>query len=201
MKRHTLIKLTAASLFAATGAAHAQTVTDTMTNIATVADACDVVAIGVDFGIVPLPIPPTGVPGVAPNILPGTTGHPGAGADAGGSLTLLGIAVPFAATPGVYVACTSAPISIGMSGSGGSLPLPVGLGPATGPFTSTMTGTGGSLDYTMTMVGAAVSTSGLGLPLGVYVAAFTGVNTIPAAQSGTFGAGFYTDTVTITVDY
>lgn len=203
MKMKALTTLTAASLLAATtGGVHAQTVSDTMTNIATVADACDVVAVGVDFGIVPLPIPPTGVPGVLPNVAAGVTGHPNAGADGADSLSLLGIAVPFTSAPGVYVACTMAPISIGMSGAnGGSLPLPVALGPATGPFSGKMAGTGGSIDYTMTMVGAAVSTTGLGLPVGAYVAAFTGVNLIPAAQTGTFGAGFYTDTVTVTVNY
>lgn len=201
MKIDTLHKLTAASLFAVAGAAPAQSF-DTMTNIATVADVCDVVAVGVDFGIVPVPIPPTGVPGVLPNITAGATGHPDAGADGSDSLTLLGITVPFAATPGVYVACTAEPLSISMSGTnGGTLNLPVALGPATGPFSGKMSGNGGTIDYTMTMVGAAVSTTGLGLPAGVYVAAFTGVNTIPAAQSGTFGAGFYTDAVTVTVNY
>ena len=185
-----LFKLTAmAGLLSVGGVVQAATVTGTMTNIATVLDACDVVATGVDFGVVVTPILPTGQPGVLPNLA-----HTG-------TLTLLGITVPTASTPGIYVACTKNPTSIALVGAhGGSLALPVALGPATGAFSGAMTGTGGSIDYTMTFVGSTVAAPA-GLPVGVFVAAYVPVALIPAAQSHTFGGGTYSDPAVVTINY
>ncbi len=86
--------ITAWPLIVALGAGPAQaaTVTNSMTNIVTVADACDVVAIGMDFGVM-TPGGQTLLPAVA--LLQGNTdtnatapnadtGHPDAGADGSG---------------------------------------------------------------------------------------------------------------------
>ena len=152
----------------AAGSASAGTETNTLTNIVTVADACDIVAVGVDFGITTAPIAAAGVTSIAPNTTTGNTAtantsHPDAAADGGaGNDDELTITTPVAAlnalispllsavattAPGVYVACTTTPTAISvLSASAGAvafdLPVTVG-GTPSGTYAGKMEGVGG----------------------------------------------------------
>ncbi len=129
----------AAAALCLAGNAHAGSQTNVMNNIVTLADACDIVAIGIDFGVKSAPIPAAGYSGqvatntTTGNTTTGNTAHPKAAADSAAtgdgttgnnSLSLLtGIAAldstvstllstVIGALPGVYVACTATPTSI-----------------------------------------------------------------------------------------
>jgi hypothetical protein len=159
--------LAAAALVGA-GAAAAGSATNTLTNIVTVADACDIVAVGVDFGITTAPISAAGVVAVTPNTTVGNTAtantsHPDAAADGGaGNDDQLGITTPVSALnalispllsavsttgPGVYVACTTSPSAISVqSAAAGAVPfaLPVSVGGTpSGTYAGKMEGVGG----------------------------------------------------------
>ncbi len=229
MNAKNLFKLTAAaSLLSVAGSVHAGIETNTMTNIVTVADACDVVATGVDFGITILPIPATGIPSVLANTALGNavTGnaglHPGAGLD-GGAADTLDLVTPIGAintvittmlagvnvaVPGVYVVCTTSPTAITLRSGANLLVLPTALAAFTGTFNSKMTGVGGgagasnAISYALTVTGTPVSTAVTGLPVSVFVGAFAAVGLVPGAQgSNTIVPGYYTDTATAQVDF
>jgi hypothetical protein len=169
MRGLTLIRCTlvaSAALVSATAAAG--TATNTMTSIATVTDACDIVAVGLDFGITSLPLPATGIISATPNTsagnaVSGNSLHPNAANDGGaGNDDELALSTPDATTTGliatvlgtistaasgVFVACTTTPTSISVtSGAAGatpySLPTTVGGSPS-GTFAGKMGGVGG----------------------------------------------------------
>lgn len=149
-------------------AASAGSATNTMTSVATVHDTCDIVAVGLDFGITALPIPAAGILSTTPNTSAGNTVtgnsvHPNAGDDGGAAnddeltitspdaittgliTTVLG-AISTAAS-GVFVACTSTPTAITVTSGGAgatpySLPTTVG-GTPSGTFGGKLTGVGG----------------------------------------------------------
>lgn len=131
--------LCAAAATLITGAAHAGSATNVMNNIVTLADACDIVAIGIDFGVKSAPIPAAGYSTVVTtntttgNTTTGNTAHPNAAADSAASgdgttgnnslslstgITALDgtvstlLSTVIGALPGVYVACTATPTSI-----------------------------------------------------------------------------------------
>ena len=224
-----LFKLTAAaSLMAVAGGVHAQTETNTMTNIVTVMDACDIVATGVDFGMTVLPIPSVGIPSMVANTAVGNamTGnagvHPGASRD-GGVDDTFELLTPVSAVntvintaigsvnvgaPGVYVVCTTTPTSITLRSGASVLALPTTATAFTGTFNGNMTGVGGgagaghSLSYALSLVGTPVSTAVVGTPVNVFVAAFAAVGLIPGAQgSNSMVPGYYSDTATAQVDF
>jgi len=155
--RRRLTALAAASaLFA--GAAQAGSATNVMNNIVTLADACDIVAIGIDFGVKSAPIPAAGYAAQVTtntstgNAVTGNTAHPNAAADSattgdgttgnnslglvtgvsaldGAVSTVLSTVI--GALPGVYVACTATPTSITLvSAASGATPynFPITLG-------------------------------------------------------------------------
>lgn len=132
------------ALMVPAGHVFAQSATNTMTNIAQVVDACDIVAIGVDMGIVPATVDAAAfVPSATANtaLASQNAGHPDRAADgtdanddeltisATGigpvdtaiSALLTGIN---AAVPGIYVACTAAPTSVVLTTATGSLNFP-----------------------------------------------------------------------------
>lgn len=154
MKKITLLRrqmtLLAAALCMA-GSAHAGSQTNVMNNIVTLADACDIVAIGIDFGVKSAPIPAAGYAAqvlantTVGNTVTGNTSHPKAAADSASTgdgtsgnnalglvtgVSALDTAVStvlstvVGALPGVYVACTTTPTSITLVSSGsGSTPF------------------------------------------------------------------------------
>lgn len=217
----------ASAVALASSIASAGSATNNMTSIATVADACDIVGIGVDFGVTTVPLPAAGLTSVTPNTTignasTGNTAHPQKAADGATDDTLalsapttIGTAINAAlagvslALPGVYVACTSAPTAITVSsGSGATYTLPVTVGGTpTGSLAGKMSGVGGGaggtneMDYTLTFVGSPVSTVVAGLPAGLFVGAFTATGNVPATQSGTVVPGFYADVATAQVDF
>lgn len=149
--------------------AHADSLTNTMTNIVTVVDSCDIVAVGVDFGVVGAAIPAAGISSVvanssAGNLITGNTTHPNAAADDGAGtddvLTLnTGISALDGAistvlstvvgnVPGIYVACTTTPtaITVTSTGSGATtynLPTTLAAAPV-GTMAGKMAGVGGA---------------------------------------------------------
>lgn len=218
----------ASAIALASSVVSAGTATNNMTSIATVADACDIVGIGVDFGVTTVPLPTAGLTSVTPNTTignasTGNTTNPQSAADGGAASDTLSLTAPGAlgtainavlagvtlALPGVYVACTSAPTAITVaSGSGATYSLPVAIGGApTGSLAGTMSGVGGGataaneIDYTLTFVGSPVSTAVAGLPTGLFVGTFTATGNVPAAQSGTVVPGYYADVATAQVDF
>lgn len=225
--RHFAKTAVASAIALACTAASAGTVTNNITSIATVTDACDIVGIGVDFGITTVPLPAAGLTSVTPNTsvgntATGNTAHTNAGADGGTDDTLalnapdaLGTAINTVlagvslALPGVYVACTSTPTAISVtSAAGGSYSLPVTLGGTpTGSFAGKMSGVGGGaagtnkIDYTLTFVGTPTSTAVAGLSTGLFIGAFTATGAVPATQSGTVVPGYYSDVATAQVDF
>jgi hypothetical protein len=164
--RPLLAAAAACSLFG-TATAQAATATNVMNNIVTLADACDIVAIGIDFGVKSAPIPAAGYAAQVTtntstgNAITGNTAHPRAAADSAttgdgttGNNTLslvTGVAAldgavatvlstVIGALPGVYVACTATPTSISLvSSAAGStaFTFPTTLG---GVPTGTFTG-------------------------------------------------------------
>lgn len=225
--RHFAKTAVAGAIALACTAASAGSVTNNITSIATVADACDIVGIGVDFGITTVPLPSAGLTSVTPNTAVGNTStsntaHTNAGADGGADDTLvlnapdpLGTAINTVlagvslALPGVYVACTSSPTAISVtSAAGSSYSLPVTLGATpTGSFAGKMSGVGGGaagtnqIDYTLTFLGTPVSTAVAGLPAGLFIGAFTATGAVPGTQSGTVVPGYYSDVATAQVDF
>lgn len=172
----------------ASSAAFAGSVTNTMTSIASVTDSCDVVAVGIDFGITSLPIPAAGITTTTPNtaagnLLTSNTANPSAGDDGGsGNDDQLTLSTPDPATntlittllgtlnttvPGVFVACTTTPTAItvtsGVAGAAYNLPTALATTPS-GTFSGKMEGVGGgataanTMDYTLTFTGMAAST-------------------------------------------
>lgn len=142
----------------------AQSATNTMTNIAEVVDACDIVAIGIDFGEIPASVgaaaivpsatantalaaqnadhPDRASDGTAANDDELSIGVTGIGAvDTAVSALLTGIST---AVPGVYVACTAAPTSITLTTATGSLSFPTTVAGAAG-FAAANT-VGGQMD-------------------------------------------------------
>lgn len=229
MKISTMLQSTAASAALLVAAqANAGSVTNTMTNIVTVADACDVVATGVDFGITTIPLPATGIPSILANdsvgnAVTGNAGlNPSAGSD-GGAGDTLSLTTPIAAVntvingllsainvsvPGVYVVCTTTPTAITLTSGANNLSLDTAIAAFSGTFNSTMTGVGGgatgsnAISYSLTIVGTPVSTAVAGLPVNVFTAAFVATGLIPASQTGnTIVPGYYSDTATAQVDF
>lgn len=225
--RHFAKTAVAGAIALACTAASAGTVTNNITSIATVANTCDIVGIGVDFGITTVPLPAAGLTSVTPNTtvgntVTGNTAHTRAGADGSTDDTLalstagtVGTAINTVlagvslALPGVYVACTSSPTAISVtSAAGGSYTLPVALAAVpTGSFAGKMVGVGGGatatnrIDYTLTFVGTPTSTAVAGLPTGLFIGAFTATGAVPATQSTTVVPGYYADVATAQVDF
>ena len=185
---------------------HAATATNTMTNIVTLADACDIVAIGLDFGISSAPIPASGIIATAlqpnstvGNLVTGNASHPDAGADGGaGNDDELALVTPIGAlngvltaaltlvvgnVPGVHVACTTTPTSISVTSSGaGATPyqLPTALlGVPAGNFVGRMAGVGGGASAANTVD---YNLTFLGTPVNVN----TGITGLPALFLGEF---------------
>jgi len=129
--------IVATTLLGAAGAVNAANVTNDMTNIVTIVDSCDVVAIGIDFGIRSGSISTDiiaalaiGSNTTAGNTATGNTGHPDAGKDGGvanddelslttgvGAVdsvitTALGPLLAAIGGPGVYAACTTTPTAL-----------------------------------------------------------------------------------------
>ena len=232
MKLSTMMKSAAASAAVLMAAqAHAGSATNTMTNIVTVADACDIAAVGVDFGITTFPLPGTGMVSAIANsstgnAITGNTGAPGAGAD-GGSGDDLTLTTPLSAVngvlttalstltglglgtlPGVYVMCTTAPTSITLTSGSNTVSLGTTTSLYTGTFNSKMAGTGSGatasneISYSLSLIGTPVSTAVTGLPVNIFSAAYLVTGTIPASQSGnTIVPGTYSDTATATVNF
>lgn len=160
--------LAALGMAAASGAASAGSASNTLTSIATVTDSCDIVAVGVDFGITHMPIAAGGITTTTPNTsvgnaVSGNAVHPDAADDGGaGNDDALSLSLPDAITAGlvntalgtvstaaagVFVACTTTPTSISVTSSAAgatpySLPVTVGGAPA-GTFGGKMEGIGG----------------------------------------------------------
>lgn len=152
----------------ASSMASAGTATNTMTSVATVTDACDIVAIGLDFGLTSLPLPAAGVPGTAANTTlgnssTGNTSNPKAATDGGasnddeltltvGDATTTGLISTVLTSisttaAGVFVACTSSPTAITITSSAAgattyNLPVTTGTA-ASGTFNGKMAGVGG----------------------------------------------------------
>lgn len=211
MKLLTMIQAvaTGTALFAASQAG-ATSVTNTMTNTVVVANACDVVAIGVDFGTVTSAAALT-----LPVNLANTNDDTGASHDDTLSVTTgvsaldTAIAATSAVTglvsqlltPGVYVECTQPPTSVTL----GSVALSTALGASAPVYTGSMAGPGsGTIQYKLTMVGAVVNTSVAG-GLAILPTLFTGAYVVGTSQitgsTGTIAPGRYTETVTATVTY
>jgi hypothetical protein len=232
MKLSTMLKTAAASAAVLMAAqAQAGSATNTMTNIVTVADACDVAAVGVDFGITTFPLPGTGVTSVvtnttAGNAIQGNTGIPGAAAD-GGAGDALSLTTPLGAVntvlntalstltslglgtlPGVYVVCTTTPTSITLTSGANTVSLGTSTSLYTGTFSSKMSGTGGGasgsnqIDYSLALTGTPVATAVAGLPISIFAGAYLVTGTIPASQTGTTVVpGTYSDVATATVNF
>lgn len=222
--------LAVAGLVAA-GAANAGTATNTMTNIVTVTDVCDIVAIGVDFGITTVPIAASGLVSVNPNTttgnaVTGNTANPDAAKDGGASNddvlqlttpdstlnTALAPLVSAVSTtaPGIYVACTTTPSSISLlsaAAGAASYALPVTLGASpTGTYSGTMSGIGGgassSNQIAYTMTFVGAPTSTVVTgTVNLFLGSFVATGTIPSAQSGTIVPGYYADVATATVNF
>ncbi|HUR41148.1 MAG TPA: hypothetical protein VM240_08250 [Verrucomicrobiae bacterium] len=221
--------LAATTLVLASTGGYAGTSTNTLTSIATVTDACDIVGIGMDFGVTSVPLPAAGLSSIVTpntsigNVVTANTSHPLAAADGGAtdtlalsapapSGTLINTALSAVSTvaPGVYVACTTPPTAITItSAAAGATPynLPVTLASLpSGTFSGKMSGVGGGatssnkIDYTMTFVGTPVSTAIAGLPLGLFIASFLATGAVPGSQ-GSVVPGFYADAATAQVDF
>lgn len=144
LPRHVTRLLFALALLLPTGSVMAQSVNNTMTNIAEVVDACDIVAIGIDFGEIPASV---GASAIVPSATANTAlaaqnaNHPDRAADGTAanddelSIAATGIgAVDTAvsalltainsAVPGIYVACTAAPTSVVLTTATDSLNFP-----------------------------------------------------------------------------
>lgn len=228
MRNFKILAAAAAASFIPMTSAMAQgTETNELRNVVEMVGACDIVAIGVDFGINGTAIPATGIVSASPNTAAGavnvSAAHPdrdkdgGAGAVGGddelrllvngveipGSAALLGTVV--SASPGVFVACTATPDAISIEGADlASTSLPTGPG-APVPITSKMSGVGNGataanqVDYSMNFVPVVVPGGDLGLFIATYIST---VNTIPNAQVGnTIVPGYYTDVLTATVEF
>jgi len=156
--RRLIVSVAAGTATLAAGVAQAGSATNVMNNIVTLADACDIVAIGIDFGVKSAPIPASGYSAVVTtntsvgNTVTGNTAHPNAASDSAStgdgttgnnSLSLATgisaldgtvstvLSTVIGALPGVYVACTATPTSITLvsSASGASAySFPVSLG-------------------------------------------------------------------------
>jgi hypothetical protein len=193
--------LAAAAAIAAAGTAYAGSATNTMTNLVTVADACDIAATGVDFGIVTLPVSSSGVLPAIPNTSTGraATGNSGRTDAVDGSTdddlalttplsavnTVVNTAISTlntagAGVSGVLVVCTTTPTAITLSSANGSS-LSLGTTAAslyTGTFNSKMVGVGGgatgsnAISYSLSLTGTPVSTAVTGLPVSIFSAAF-----------------------------
>lgn len=232
MKLSTTIQTAAATAaFLIAAQANAGSVTNTMTNIVTVADACDVAAVGVDFGITTFPLPGTGLISAIANTstgnaITGNTGAPGAGAD-GGAGDALSLTTPLGAVngvittalstltglglgtlPGVYVVCTTSPTSITLTSGANTVSLGTSTSLYTGTFSSKMSGSGGGasgsnqISYSLALTGTPVSTAVVGLPVNIFTGAYLVTGTIPASQTGnTVVPGTYSDTATATVNF
>ncbi|MDD9893522.1 MAG: hypothetical protein OXT49_08470 [Gammaproteobacteria bacterium] len=213
-------KLSLAAAVAATAlVTNVHAVDDTMNNIVTVTEACDVVAIGVDFGQVGTPTPAAGhstftanTALLSTNALQ-STGHGGAAADDGKSLTLsllgVNVPVPFTAASGVFVFCTSAPGTIEITGTNvdsAPVALPKDLSGAASPVTveSKMDDLGAGsdqLDYSFTFGAPTALATPATLP-SIISTPFIGSYLVTGASidgSQSVAAGFYQDTVTVTV--
>lgn len=169
MRTHNVTRILGAlGIAAVSGAASAGSATNTLTSIATVTDSCDIVAVGLDFGITHMPIPAGGITTTTPNTsvgnaLSGNSVHPDAADDGGaGNDDELSLSLPDAVTSGlistalglvstasagVYVACTTTPSSITVTSSAAgatpySLPVTLGASPS-GSFAGKMAGIGG----------------------------------------------------------
>lgn len=141
MTKLTTLSAAALTLFAAFASTTAQagSQTNLMNNIVTLADACDIVAIGIDFGVKSAPIPASGYSAqtltntTTGNALTGNGSHVKAAADSATSgdgttgnnalslstgvsaldpLVSTVLSTVIGALPGVYLACTTTPTSI-----------------------------------------------------------------------------------------
>ena len=154
------------------GQALAQSASNTMTNIAEVVDACDIVAIGIDFGEIPASVGASAfVPSATANtpLAVQNDDHPNSAADGPGndddlSIALTGIgpvdtAVSALLTgistaiPGVYVACTAAPTSITLTTATGTSNFPTTVvGAAAFATSNTVSGQMDQVDATGAIV-------------------------------------------------
>lgn len=167
--------IAAATLLGAAGAANAASVTNDMTNIVTIIDSCDIVAIGVDFGIRSGSITSDVIASLAVgsntttgNTATGNSAHPDAGKDGGATnddeltlstgvgvvdgviATALTNVIAAATGPGVYAACTTTPTKLTVaSAANGKAPadLPVAAGVVNvDTFNSDLAGVSGPAD-------------------------------------------------------
>jgi len=172
---------------------------NTMTNTVVLHDACDIVAIGVDFGLMSVPVQATNV--VTANTTVGnlvtgqsSSAHPNKGQDGGGansdelSLTLgvpdptglLGVAINAVdlSSPGVYVLCTLEPSKVTLTSAGGAS---IDLKAGDTVFSGTMAKTDNAavtIDYNLTFTpsSVAVATTALGALAGVSAPFVTAYN-------------------------
>lgn len=152
----------------ASAGASAGSATNTLTSIATVTDSCDIVAVGLDFGITHMPLATGGITSTTPNTtagnaVSGNSVNPSAADDGGaGNDDALSLSMPDATTSGlintvlsaitttaagVFVACTTTPTSITVTSSASgasaySLPVTIGGTPSS-TFSGKMAGIGG----------------------------------------------------------
>lgn len=221
---------TAATAFVAPMTLAQGTASNTMTNIVTIVDACDIAAIGIDFGVQPGTIS-ADIVGVtanttAGNTITGNTAHPDAAADGGAANDdELSLTTPVAALngpittalstligtlPGVFVACTATPTSLVVTGDDADATLDLTTAGAVTPntdFDSELTPVGGgaegTIDYNITFTGVVASVD-LGVPgvPALFTGVYTAVGTIPAAtNTDVKTAGFYSDVATATLTF
>lgn len=230
----TLTKLASATLataFVAPMALAQGSISNTMTNIVTIVDSCDLAAIGIDFGVQPGSISSdivgTQANTTAGNLLSGNGTHPDAATD-GGADDTLSLNTPVAALngpistalstlvgtlPGVFVACTSTPSTLVVDGADGDATLSLDTVAAATPntdFDSELlpsaggaAGATGSIDYTVQFTGVVASVD-LGVPgaPALFTGVYTAVGTIPAASNTDVKtAGFYSDVATATLTF
>lgn len=221
------LTIAALAVFGFSSAAQAATATNVMNNIVTVAQACDIVAIGVDFGIRTVPF--SGVTAVVTgntstgNTVTMNSAHPkkqldgGAGNDDVLSLNVGGVAVPVAIAdaglPGVYVACTTTPTGVTLTSAAAgatAASLPVALGPgapttfsgkmAKVDSTGAVEAAGTPVDYTLTLAAAVVSTPAVAAVPAIFTGTYLATGAIPDGQA-TVVPGFYWDSATAAVNF
>lgn len=209
MKLSTMLQTAAASTALLVAAqAGATSITNTMTNTVTVANSCDVVAVGVNFGTITSPTALTLPVNTANTAADGGSAHDdtlGITTSVSALDTLIApvLSAINVAVPGVFVACTTPPTSVTL----GATTLSTSVGASAPVYTGNMTGPGGAtIAYRLTMAGVVANTSlGTDPLVGVLPTFFTGVYAVGTSQitgsSGTILPGVYSETVTATVNY
>lgn len=226
-----------AGIFAAIGASiglvspaiMAATASNNMTNIITIVDSCDIVAIGVDFGVNPGSIE-TDIVSDTPNTaagagISGNAAHPSSGEDGGAANDdVLELSTGVAAVdgsisdalddvdatdPGVFVVCTTTPSSLVVDGAGTDATLDLVSATSTNDqFTSELVpddenadGATGSIDYRLSFDGQVSNTAVAGVPgiPSIFTGSYTATGTVPAPQQAT--SGYYTDVAVATLTF